>query len=239
MRLGRGRVGRRRRPPPTRAAHHGGDASGRQRPGRRAASGAAAHRGRAPVFDLRRHLRGVVQTRRAAHRLRARTTRVINRRLRRALEHRDPTCAVPGCGATRGLHAHHIRHWEDGGPTELDNLVLVCPYHHRLHHRGVITITGPAAPPDRHRQRGRHLEPRLTRPSTDETPAVRAAIPGSYRRTRRLVVVRTLPTTTATEQQLSQSHTGAPLRGVNHYRAVRHISELTGTPRLVVMAISL
>jgi len=73
-----------------------------------------------------------------------RTTRLINRRLRRALEHRHPTCAVPGCGATRGLHAHHIRHWEDGGLTELANLVLVCPYHHRLHHRGVITITGPA-----------------------------------------------------------------------------------------------
>jgi uncharacterized protein DUF222/HNH endonuclease len=73
-----------------------------------------------------------------------RTTRVINRRLRRALEHRHPTCAVPGCGATRGLHAHHIRHWEDGGATDLDNLVLVCPYHHRLHHRGDITITGPA-----------------------------------------------------------------------------------------------
>jgi hypothetical protein len=73
-----------------------------------------------------------------------RATRQINRRLRRALEHRNPTCAVPGCGATRGLHAHHIRHWEDGGLTELFNLVLVCPYHHRLHHRGVITITGPA-----------------------------------------------------------------------------------------------
>ena len=71
-----------------------------------------------------------------------RTTRTVNRRLRRALEHRHSTCAVPGCGATRGLHAHHIRHWEDGGPTELDNLVLVCPYHHRLHHRGAITITG-------------------------------------------------------------------------------------------------
>jgi Domain of unknown function (DUF222)/HNH endonuclease len=73
-----------------------------------------------------------------------RATRLINRRLRRALEHRHPTCAVPGCGATRGLHAHHIRHWEDGGATELFNLVLVCPYHHRLHHRGVITITRPA-----------------------------------------------------------------------------------------------
>ena len=51
-----------------------------------------------------------------------RSTRLINRRLRRALEHRHPTCAVPGCGATRGLHAHHIRHWEDGGVTELVNL---------------------------------------------------------------------------------------------------------------------
>ncbi|MFV8319402.1 DUF222 domain-containing protein [Mycobacterium sp. 23] len=73
-----------------------------------------------------------------------RTTRTINRRLRRALEHRHPCCAVPGCGATRGLHAHHIRHWEHGGPTELINLILLCPYHHRLHHRGEITISGDA-----------------------------------------------------------------------------------------------
>ena len=73
-----------------------------------------------------------------------RTTRTINRRLRRALERRHPCCAVPGCGATRGLHAHHIRHWEHGGPTELMNLILLCPYHHREHHRGEITITGDA-----------------------------------------------------------------------------------------------
>ena len=68
----------------------------------------------------------------------------VNRRLRRALEHRDRCCVVPGCGATRGLHAHHLQHWENGGLTELDNLVLVCPYHHRLHHAGGITLTGPA-----------------------------------------------------------------------------------------------
>ncbi|BBZ35346.1 HNH endonuclease signature motif containing protein [Mycolicibacterium confluentis] len=74
-----------------------------------------------------------------------RTTRTISRRLRRALEHRHPTCAVPGCGATRGLHAHHIRHWEDGGETELENLVLLCPYHHRMHHKGEITVLGPAS----------------------------------------------------------------------------------------------
>ncbi len=59
----------------------------------------------------------------------ARTTRQISRRLRRALEHRDHCCVVPGCGATRGLHAHHLVHWENGGTTELHNLVLVCPYH--------------------------------------------------------------------------------------------------------------
>jgi hypothetical protein len=39
-----------------------------------------------------------------------RATRTVNRRLRRALEHRDRSCVVPGCGATRGLHAHHIVH---------------------------------------------------------------------------------------------------------------------------------
>ena len=74
-----------------------------------------------------------------------RVTRTISRRLRRALERRDHgTCVVPGCGATRGLHAHHVIHWENGGETELDNLALVCPFHHRAHHRGDITITGPA-----------------------------------------------------------------------------------------------
>jgi hypothetical protein len=102
-----------------------------------------------------------------------RTTRVINRRLRRALEYRHPTCAVPGCGATRGLHAHHLRHWEDGGPTELDNLVLVCPYHHRLHHRGLITITGHPDALIVTDDTGALLSPAsLARPPTKPPPAV-------------------------------------------------------------------
>jgi hypothetical protein len=102
-----------------------------------------------------------------------RSTRVINRRLRRALEHRDRTCVVPGCGATRGLHAHHLRHWEDGGPTELANLVLLCPYHHRLHHRGMITITGPADALTVIDDAGRALSPgSLARPPTTPPPAV-------------------------------------------------------------------
>ena len=102
-----------------------------------------------------------------------RSTRTISRRLRRALEHRHPSCAVPGCGATRGLHAHHIRHWEDGGTTDLENLVLVCPYHHRLHHRGVITITGPANQLVVTDADGQQLHPgSLARPPTTPPPAV-------------------------------------------------------------------
>jgi len=107
-----------------------------------------------------------------------RETRLINRRLRRALEHRDRCCVVPGCGATRGLHAHHIRHWEDGGRTELDNLVLVCPYHHRLHHRGLITISGPAGQLVVTDQAGSPLSAgSLARPPTRPPPAV-APSPG-------------------------------------------------------------
>ncbi|WP_112649967.1 HNH endonuclease signature motif containing protein [Mycobacterium xenopi] len=102
-----------------------------------------------------------------------RATRVVGRRLRRALEHRHPTCAVPGCGATRGLHAHHIVHWEDGGATELANLVLVCPYHHRLHHRGVITITGSADKLIVTDSTGRRLRAgSLARPPNRPPPAV-------------------------------------------------------------------
>jgi Domain of unknown function (DUF222)/HNH endonuclease len=107
-----------------------------------------------------------------------RATRLISRRLRRALEYRQGMCAVPGCGATRGLHAHHIRHWEDGGPTELANLVLLCPYHHRLHHRGVISVTGPPSALIITDNAGRLLNPgSLARPPTQPRPAV-APCPG-------------------------------------------------------------
>ncbi|MCV7028302.1 HNH endonuclease signature motif containing protein [Mycobacterium sherrisii] len=107
-----------------------------------------------------------------------RATRTVNRRLRRALEHRDRTCVVPGCGATRGLHAHHIRHWQDGGPTELANLVLVCPYHHRAHHRGLITITGTADHLTTTDEDGRLLSAgSLARPPTQPPPDV-PACPG-------------------------------------------------------------
>jgi len=34
----------------------------------------------------------------------------------------------------------HIRHWADGGATSLDNLTLLCSYHHRLLHEGRFAI---------------------------------------------------------------------------------------------------
>lgn len=61
-------------------------------------------------------------------------SRVLSVALRRALRKRDGTCRFPGCTAERHLHAHHVRHWADGGPTDLDNLVLLCATHHRFVH---------------------------------------------------------------------------------------------------------
>ncbi|CAN5192758.1 HNH endonuclease signature motif containing protein [soil metagenome] len=103
-----------------------------------------------------------------------RETRTIHRRLRRALEHLYHfTCVVPCCGATRGLHAHHLTHWEDGGPTELSNLVLICPFHHRQHHRGVVTLTGPAENLTVTDTTGRQLTTQsLARPPTTPPPDV-------------------------------------------------------------------
>ncbi|MDX3188052.1 DUF222 domain-containing protein [Streptomyces sp. MN03-5084-2B] len=65
-----------------------------------------------------------------------RLRRLISAGLRRALFLRDRGCAFPGCHRPpRHCQGHHIRHWADGGPTELNNLVLMCAHHHRLLHR--------------------------------------------------------------------------------------------------------
>lgn len=64
-----------------------------------------------------------------------RTTRAVTPAQRRALEARDGRlCAMVGCDRTHGLQAHHLVHWIHGGRTDLDNLVLLCDYHHRLFH---------------------------------------------------------------------------------------------------------
>jgi hypothetical protein len=58
--------------------------------------------------------------------------RTINRHLRTALVHRDRTCVVPGCGVSFGLEIDHVIPFAEHGPTELDNLALLCHHHHFL-----------------------------------------------------------------------------------------------------------
>src|SRR6185503_10701403 len=60
-------------------------------------------------------------------------TRTIPPSLRRALQSRDRGCRFPGC-QSRYTQGHHIRHWAQGGPTKLSNLVLLCRRHHRSVH---------------------------------------------------------------------------------------------------------
>jgi hypothetical protein len=52
----------------------------------------------------------------------------------RLLRYRDRGCRFPGCGTNAFTQAHHIRWWSQGGSTDLENLVLVCSFHHRLVH---------------------------------------------------------------------------------------------------------
>ncbi|MGI0156616.1 MAG: DUF222 domain-containing protein, partial [Thermoplasmata archaeon] len=71
-----------------------------------------------------------------------RMTRQVPPWLSRQLRRRDRGCRFPGCPRSRWLHAHHLRHWSEGGPTDPDNLVMLCGHHHRLVHEGGWRMTG-------------------------------------------------------------------------------------------------
>jgi len=47
---------------------------------------------------------------------------------------------LPGCERRHDLHAHHIKHWADGGATREQNLVLLCRFHHRLVHEDEFSV---------------------------------------------------------------------------------------------------
>ena len=64
-----------------------------------------------------------------------RDARNVSPAQRALLAERDGGCR--GCGmAPQWCHAHHIIHWANLGPTDLDNLVLLCPSCHHLVHEG-------------------------------------------------------------------------------------------------------
>jgi hypothetical protein len=66
-------------------------------------------------------------------------TRTIPHALRRALKARDTQCRYPGCGRPVD-HWHHIVFHSNHGPTNLENLVGLCRFHHRSVHEGGVTI---------------------------------------------------------------------------------------------------
>jgi len=73
-----------------------------------------------------------------------RRTRTIGPALRRALVVRDAGCVHPGCDRPPSwTEGHHVRHWVDGGTTDLANLVLLCRRHHRAQHEGGRALQRP------------------------------------------------------------------------------------------------
>ena len=66
-----------------------------------------------------------------------RTQRVVTPAQRRALDVRDRGCVFAGCEApTWWCEAHHVLEWIFDGPTDLDNLGLLCERHHTKVHHG-------------------------------------------------------------------------------------------------------
>lgn len=74
------------------------------------------------------------------------TQRFANKKQRDLARATLPTCPVPDCRhAADNCEIHHIKPWSRGGPTNMDNLATLCPYHNRTNdddpqrrHRGRI-----------------------------------------------------------------------------------------------------
>jgi hypothetical protein len=61
-----------------------------------------------------------------------RSRRLASKAQRLALAARDGGCSFPSCTRPASwCEAHHVVPWQHDGPTDLDNLCLVCSYHHR------------------------------------------------------------------------------------------------------------
>jgi hypothetical protein len=66
-----------------------------------------------------------------------RSKRLATVHQRRALEAIHPTCAIPDCEVIfEHCNVHHIEYWENGGATDLNNMVPLCSRHHHAAHEG-------------------------------------------------------------------------------------------------------
>jgi hypothetical protein len=84
---------------------------------------------------------------------------------------RDGGCTYPGCGAPPSwTDAHHLVHWADLGPSDLDNAALLCERHHTIVH--TRRLAGRVVKGSFGEER---VEWDLTRGSYDELLARRAA----------------------------------------------------------------
>ena len=66
-----------------------------------------------------------------------RSKRLATVHQRRALEAIHPTCAIPDCEVIFDhCNVHHIDYWENGGATDLNNMIPLCSRHHHAAHEG-------------------------------------------------------------------------------------------------------
>ena len=63
-----------------------------------------------------------------------RSLRLANVHQHLAVAVRDRGCVTCGAPMQR-CEIHHVREWENGGATDIDNLMALCGPHHRAHHR--------------------------------------------------------------------------------------------------------
>lgn len=75
-----------------------------------------------------------------------RRSRLATPAVRRALISRDGGCLFPGCTVpATWTEAHHVVPWYVDGTTDVNQMVLLCPYHHHAVHTGrwVVEPEGP------------------------------------------------------------------------------------------------
>jgi 5-methylcytosine-specific restriction endonuclease McrA len=104
-----------------------------------------------------------------------RRSRQIPPAIARALRLRDRGCRFPGCTQRRFVDGHHIVHWADGGPTSLDNLVLLCRHHHRAVHEEGFRVERVARRLEFFTPRGKHIPPAPSDSVTADTGALSLA----------------------------------------------------------------